>query len=50
MFARFVIPNCCLGLIQFFFDVLISVYLLGLLGVDKLVMMSKYVLETCTGY
>jgi hypothetical protein len=33
--ARFVIPNCCTGRIQFVFDVLISVQLLCLLGIDK---------------
>jgi len=31
MSARFVVPICCIGLIQFLFDVLISVYLLCLL-------------------
>jgi len=35
MSARFAIPNFCVGLIQFLFDVLISVYFLCLLGIDK---------------
>ena len=33
--ARFVVPNCCIGLTQFLFDVLISVYWLCFLGIDK---------------
>jgi len=40
--ASFVVPNCCIGLIQFHFDVLISEYLFCLLSVAKF-----YVLFTC---
>jgi hypothetical protein len=36
IFARFVIPNCCVSLVQFFFGVLLLVYLLCPLGNGKL--------------
>jgi hypothetical protein len=36
IFARFVKPNCCVGLLQFLFGVLVLVYLLCLLDSDKL--------------
>jgi hypothetical protein len=35
MSASFVVPNCCIGLVQFHFDVLISMYLFWLLSVAK---------------
>jgi hypothetical protein len=35
MSARFVTPKFCVGIMQFLFDVLISVYLLCLLGISS---------------